>query len=246
MLEGNELLVYEKDASIHLDFESIPSCETYLVLNNLVYQGIPLQRQNELAGKDSSSIRSLVDILLYSEPSSSGIAMEFGGNKKTFTILAPGDGQYCGRDNLAFNLGYQEQAIQGIDITLSSTGSYSFDSCEIVCQPVSPLVQHADELAIGGATSVRLLQDCIEAELSGEGLAVITVPYSLGWTAQVDGKPADVYQADVGFMAVRLYGDGAHSIELSYFTPWMKISLGISLVGLIVLCVMIWIPKLKK
>ena len=47
----------------------------------------------------------------------------------------------------------------------------------------------------------------------------------------VDGKEADIEEANLGFMAVRLE-KGSHSVSLSYETPYLSIGGILSLVGI--------------
>ncbi len=59
-----------------------------------------------------------------------------------------------------------------------------------------------------------------EAEISLEKpeLVFFSVPYSKGWTAEVNGKPADVERVSYGFMAVKA-DEGENVITFSYRTP---------------------------
>ncbi len=59
-----------------------------------------------------------------------------------------------------------------------------------------------------------------EAEISLDKpeLVFFSVPYSKGWTAEVNGKPADVERVSYGFMAVKA-DEGENVITFSYRTP---------------------------
>ena len=72
----------------------------------------------------------------------------------------------------------------------------------------------------------------------------LTIPYSNGWTALVDGKPAKIYQANSMFMGLPLEA-GTHEIELVYKTPGGKIGTGITEMG-IAACLMIYVVRRKK
>lgn len=54
--------------------------------------------------------------------------------------------------------------------------------------------------------------------LDTENYVFFSVPYESGWSAEIDGEPAEIVQANVGFMAVRVRA-GSHTIRFHYKTP---------------------------
>lgn len=73
----------------------------------------------------------------------------------------------------------------------------------------------------------------------------LSVPYSKGWTAYVDGQKTDILRANVGFMAIPLEG-GAHSIELKYITPGLRTGIICSLLSLGTIIVICFRNRKKK
>lgn len=67
----------------------------------------------------------------------------------------------------------------------------------------------------------------------------LSIPYSSGWKARVDGKNAEIYQADIAFMAL-LLEEGEHDIELYYETPGLKAGICVSI------CMFVLFLFLKK
>ena len=59
----------------------------------------------------------------------------------------------------------------------------------------------------------------------------VTIPYSKGWSAKVDGQNAKIYKANGMFMGIFMTS-GEHKVELNYMTPGLKIGVVISLAGL--------------
>lgn len=55
--------------------------------------------------------------------------------------------------------------------------------------------------------------------LPRENLVFFSVPYEQGWTAKVNGKPADIVRVNVGFMAVLCPAGENVSIRFDYMTP---------------------------
>ena len=50
-------------------------------------------------------------------------------------------------------------------------------------------------------------------------LLFFSVPYEKGWSATVNGAPAEIEVVDIGFMAVRVKGGITNKIEFKYKTP---------------------------
>ena len=86
------------------------------------------------------------------------------------------------------------------------------------------------------SSSFTFDSDGFEAEITLDKpqLVFFSVPYSKGWTAEVNGKKADVEKVSYGFMAVRAEA-GTSSIVFRYRTPGLTAGLWISLAGVLLL-----------
>ncbi|MBQ8917409.1 MAG: YfhO family protein, partial [Oscillospiraceae bacterium] len=67
-------------------------------------------------------------------------------------------------------------------------------------------------------------------------LVFFSIPYSKGWSAWVDDMPAEILQANVGFMAIRV-PEGERTVRLDYQTPGLGAGLAVSVTGFFVLAV---------
>lgn len=75
-----------------------------------------------------------------------------------------------------------------------------------------------------------------------------SVPYESGWTATVNGEPAQIYTVNVGFMAVICPAGEQVTIRFDYMTPGLYPGGLISLASLLllliyVLCMRVWYKK---
>jgi hypothetical protein len=75
-------------------------------------------------------------------------------------------------------------------------------------------------------------------------LVFFSIPYSEGWTATVNGKPADIEKVDAGLMAVKVT-EGDTVIRFRYKTPGLEDGILISVVGLFLFVIIIF-PSLKR
>jgi uncharacterized membrane protein YfhO len=65
----------------------------------------------------------------------------------------------------------------------------------------------------------------------GDNLLFFSVPYDEGWTATVNGEPAEIEQVNLGFMAVRVKGHEKSEIVFTYTTPLLKEGIIVSAAG---------------
>ncbi len=67
-----------------------------------------------------------------------------------------------------------------------------------------------------------------------ERLVFFSVPYEAGWSATVNGEAAEIYQVNVGFMAV-VVPEGDSVIRFEYYTPGLNVGLLMTAGGFAVL-----------
>ena len=73
-----------------------------------------------------------------------------------------------------------------------------------------------------------------EINLPRENLVFYSVPFDKGWSATVNGEPAEVQQVSIGFMAVRAPA-GQNTIRFTYTPSGLYAGIAASLVGLVLL-----------
>ncbi len=81
-----------------------------------------------------------------------------------------------------------------------------------------------------------------EIILENPKLVFFSVPYDSGWTAYVNGKPADVERVSYGFMAVKAE-EGENNIEFRYKTPGLKEGALITLCGILFLGLYLFLTR---
>lgn len=78
----------------------------------------------------------------------------------------------------------------------------------------------------------------------GKKLLFLSVPYSLGWKAYINGEEAEILKADYGFMALEL-DEGESEICLKYVTPGLVPGAVCTIVSLGIF-VVVWCRKRKE
>ncbi len=78
-----------------------------------------------------------------------------------------------------------------------------------------------------------------------DNLVFFSVPYHSGWTAKVNGRPAEIVRANEGFMAV-VAPKGECEIVFDFETPGLKLGAIISLISVVLITVYIGIVAIKR
>ena len=66
------------------------------------------------------------------------------------------------------------------------------------------------------------------------GVEVFSIPYSSGWSAEVNGKKADTVCADLAFLGVEL-PEGTSRVKLVYRTPGGETGRRLTMAGMLLL-----------
>lgn len=85
--------------------------------------------------------------------------------------------------------------------------------------------EDAAERKASSCSSFTYTKDGFEAEFTNDGndnLLFFSVPYDRGWTATVNGEPAEIEKVNIGFTAVRVKGGEKSKIVFTYRTPLLK------------------------
>ena len=113
--------------------------------------------------------------------------------------------------------------------------------------PLMDLSQNGYELACRSraATAAHRFQPdsygfSATIDMAAENLVFFSVPYEAGWSATVNGQPAEIYTVNVGFMAVICPAGEAVEIRFDYETPGLRYGLYVS-GGALLLLALYWL-----
>ena len=106
-----------------------------------------------------------------------------------------------------------------------------------------PGASAAATAARGGHGDVRIAElrggrVRLEAELDAPGFVVLADAWDPGWRARVDGRPAELFRANVVLRAVAV-GAGRHVVEMSYRPASATIGLAASAFGLVAVVILL-------
>lgn len=117
------------------------------------------------------------------------------------------------------------------------------DSLQILNQPMENLKEQVAALK-EAAVAYTFGEDSIsvQANASKASLLYIAIPFSEGWKAFVDGKPAKIIKTN-GFGMGLFLPQGDHEIAFIYHTPFMRPGIVMMILDLICLVFLILRPK---
>ena len=253
-LKNGKVVVTQENAQLKLVFEGEENAETYLITEGLDYEG--LSPREMISDKKWSKMTTYEQNKLLEENSnwrywkeSQKASIQIGGRflKKTIQIFTDKYNAYSGKHNFLCNTGYSEKGRHTITLTFENTGVYSFDSLKIYCQPMTEIDSQTSKLGEEVLTDVKIGNNEINGKisLSDTKALVLSIPYSEGWTAYVDGEETELKEANTMYMALEL-PKGDHEIHLVYCTPYLRTGLCLTCIGVLCYIVLVLINRKKK
>ncbi|MCI8326519.1 MAG: YfhO family protein, partial [Lachnospiraceae bacterium] len=217
LLSDGGFEVKKAGASLTLHFSGLPKSETYLS-----FRGANFSAKNQIGKKFILKIAS-------------------NESKNKLEYLSPYYKYYSGQKNFLVHLGYHKNPQSDITITFPKKGSYHFKDLQVICQPMKNYKEHIQKLRETSLKQEEIGTNSVKGsiQLSQDKILCLSIPYSKGWTAMVDGKKTPLFKANVMYMALPLRA-GSHKIELSYHTPGLKLGVYISCVGFVIFLIILY------
>ena len=230
-----------KDSEIYLafygwDFEGTSTYDLYT--DNKEVDPLDLfgeEQWNELSAKKQESLKQSHKNFTESNSVKVDIvATEADGKtlSKYYKYFGPDYSFYSNRTDFEINLGYRENGYKEITVTLPHIGRYTFDSVEVIAQPMDDYADKVNALKEDVLENVIIDTNVVKGtiSLSESKILCLSIPYSNGWTAYVDGEEQELLKANRMYCALEL-SEGEHEIELRYNTPGFKLGMLVSAFG---------------
>lgn len=240
--------VEEDGASITLSFEGQPNCETYLHISGFYAKPKPLydlyfdKYKKQLSKKDFRKLDYVRRAELknerarFDEESYSLVVVPVTTGDRTaeFSYTTPFCTSAKDQTDYLVNLGYSEEGLHEATLTFPTVGRYVIEDIEVVCQPVDRLESYTDALSKDALESIQIAPNQVSGtiDVDDDKFLCLTIPYSEGWRATVDGEETDLLVANTVFMGLPL-AKGSHEIVLTYRTPGLSAGALLSLAGCI-------------
>ena len=215
IIDGNKIVVQEDGGYITLKPDSIEAGQISVYLTGLRNSDVNnWHYRNAVALLDADNNMIVVD----------------------YSAMSPTtDKYYYGNDDIVFSFESVDEKINKIGVIFCNKGEYNLDDIKIFSRPYEQMDQtleafyeHADMENISYDYSGNHLN--ITATADSDKYLYISIPYSEGWNAKVDGQAVEIISANIAFMAIPLTS-GTHIIEMTYCFPHFYLGLSISAIG---------------
>ena len=138
---------------------------------------------------------------------------------------------YMENPNFLINLGVtKKEQSNKLKITFNKKGTYIFDSFEILAVDMLKYEKKIEKLNV--LKDVEYGNDYItgKTDTKDKGILQIATSYSDGWKAYVDDKEVEVLKVNKAFIGIKL-DSGIHNVRFEYETPYLKLGIIFSLIG---------------
>ncbi|MCR5627559.1 MAG: YfhO family protein, partial [Lachnospiraceae bacterium] len=185
--------------------------------------------------------------LMTKEPETTIAVKDDLDRKKGVEIFSSYDKNYCGREAVALNLCYSDEEAHKVIIEFQGSGVYKADSINIYGRKMDDYPMRIAALQDNVLENESIETDRITGEINAlnDGLLYLSVPWSAGWKVYVDGLEETLIRANYLFSAVPM-SKGHHSIELKYFTPFLRIGEIASIIGFIIFFVLLTVYEKRR
>ncbi len=222
-----------------VSFPRVPGAELYIDLTGLKYRlngpDADTREKNPATVPDDPGSSPATAYLSTDVP----MHLAFGttGPSKIERDEAPGYPYFWDDNSALVNLGYFPKGTDLAHIRVVETATVEASDIQVYAIPMDTFAEQVGRLAAEGMHDVRIGVNRVSGNVTshGSGVLFLSIPYNTGWSAKVDGSPAQIVKANVGFLGIPVTG-GEHHVELSYFTPGLIPGLalsGLALAGVI-------------
>lgn len=192
--------------------------ETYLYFKNLVYHG----KKN---GDDK--------FILTGRKGTKGILGTQNDVQQKIHIQSTFNPYYFGRKDYIVKINHQtSKAKEKVRLNFLSPGEYEFDDISLITVPKKDVLARLKERKENSMKQIQYEGNHFRGvyHAKKDQILCVTIPYSKGWKATVNGNRTKIYKANGMFMGI-IMKKGTQSVKLDYETPGLKIGAWISLVA---------------
>ncbi len=224
------------DTRLVLDTTAVPNAELYLHIDGISFGLMP-----ELVPGPPEAVQTPSTLHLKARTAESNAA------PKVERIEPPSYDYYWGDNSVLINLGYRESGSQQIYLEAGFPSTLNYESLHVYAIPMAGFAERVSNLSEEGLRDVRIGRNSISGSVTARsaGLLFLSVPYSPGWSAIVDGKREKVVRANVGFCGVPIAA-GEHDVELHYITPGLVPGAAISGLTVLLLATLVLMQRRKE
>lgn len=251
-----KIIVTEPNQKVILNINPMETKKGNLFVNieNLQYTKLPkgLKTQKEVDKFNNGNFKDKVKFIIkglceINEGDSFLINASYRNMNKNFSKPDMLDASgYFEMDDLTYNLGYYKDIKSGdsIVLTFNKAGEYSYESLDVVNLPIEKYNNQFEKLRENNFEISSISNDKVIGNInsSTDGVLTFQIPYSKGWKVKLDGEEVEAFPVNEAFIGVNLKS-GNHYVELVYKTPFLRLGMILSIIGITLLIFIIIVQK---
>ena len=243
----NEITANAPVTEMVLGFNPVPNSELYIQREGLDENAPPSTSEPKVTPYGAVSQMDLVRQAranaFYKEPWYLFTKYSAGKRTKTHLWHTEAIPYHWGQDTDLVSMGYWSKGKDRVKVSTSPPGFLSPDKLKVYALPMNGFEARIAQLRQGAMTRVTTKGDTMTGTVSSAGgLLFLSIPYSSGWSATVDGAPTPIVRTHTAFSGVPV-AKGTHSIVLHYRTPGLNAGLLISAFSAIVLGLLVGLAR---
>ena len=162
------------------------------------------------------------------------ITARTGGSTTMARLIGRDNNLYFDRPVLALCLGGAESVSGSCTLTFRDASGIVWDAFRAVALPMAEFRGNVERRREEALEDVSWENDRVTGNItvSGDRILQLSLPYSRGWSARVDGRRAELFPCGGMYCGVALT-EGTHEIELRYVTPGLRAGVALSALGLL-------------
>ena len=166
------------------------------------------------------------------------------GRKKGFNYFSPYDKKYSGKHEFLVNLGYGDIGVSTVTVAFAQPGIYNINDILVYGHKLSNYEDRNSKLEKNALSEEYVGVDELggHAAFDTDKLVYLSVPYSAGWEAFVDGVKTKLYRANYMYSALEVKA-GEHEIYLKYHTPYLFKGAIATCTGFVIFAVLVVLSK---
>ncbi|MDO4632949.1 MAG: YfhO family protein [Eubacteriales bacterium] len=218
----------EEGGCISLDLkEKVKDCEVSVTVRKIEYLS--------KSGEENESVK----LQIYGKDGSI--------TAKTLRFLVSSHVRFGGLQDYVVNLGYIGEEADRIELIFPSAGKYRMEGLQVIAQPMDSYKENIRARKAEVLEHTEFTADRIRGTISLKQAKILCLSmlYSDGWTAYVDGEKTELLTANLMYTALPLSA-GEHTIELRYRTPGQTAGDLISLAGIVIFAVILGLKRKNR
>ncbi|MBM6614542.1 YfhO family protein [Desemzia sp. RIT804] len=220
-IEDEQVVVQDSDGKLLIEIEDvaeIQNTEVYVQLEGLDFE----PKSNQTFKRENTGFNTTVT---------------FNGRNK---IIHQSDklsfSSYIHRKKMLFNLGYQTgEDSNTLTLQFEKLGTYDLKNITIYALPIDENYDEKVAEKRENQLNVTVFEnEYIAGSITQEKdtVLVTSIPYSIGWSATVNGEEVEPVKVNYGFIGIPLEA-GESQVEFIYQTPFLKLGMTVSVIGFV-------------